>query len=158
MTIFSDYILLIMFFAFPLLSQESSSDFQEGGKDTAGTRSDIKAKPIIGTLDLFLTAPVVLGQDRDEFEIAQKIMNKKNHFIQCYTNNLTKFDPLSFRIRFEITILSNGEVQSVNTIMKGTKNQVMINCLKSVFRQIRFSSVSGNKPAIVEQSLIFRII
>jgi hypothetical protein len=151
-------LLLIMLFAFPVFSQENSSNIHTGNKDTVKSTTGTKAKPIIGTLDLFLTAPVVNGQDRDEFEISQKIMDKKNQFIQCYVNNLTKYDPLSFRIRFEITIKPSGEVQTVNVIMKGTKNQVMMNCLKAVFRQIIFSAVSGTKPTIVEQSLIFRVI
>ncbi len=151
-------IFLFLICAFRATAQDDSTQIQNGISDTAKTGSSVRTQPIVGTLDLFLPAPVVSGQGRDEFDIARRILNKKNYFLQCYTGNLSKFDPLTFRIRFEIIVLPSGEVQSVNTLMKGTKNQVMINCIRSVFRQIRFGPSEKTGTMIIEQSLIFRVI
>ncbi len=153
-------IVFIFFFIMhtrPGFSQDTlNSRIKAAWQDTV--TGNLKTGPLVGTLDLFITAPRVTGGVRDEFEVAQKIMNKKNFFIQCYTNNITKFDNLTFRIRFEIVVKPSGEVESVNVLTRGTKNQTMINCFRSVFRQIRFSAVDSGQNMVIEQSLIFRII
>lgn len=117
-----------------------------------------KTAPVIGALDIFFPAPVVVGSSRSEYDIAKRIQDKKRLFLQCYTNHITRFDDLAFRIRFEIVILPNGEVESVQVISRGTKNQTMINCFRSVFRQIIFDADDSGQKTLVQQSLVFRII
>lgn len=123
-----------------------------------GEQDTLRKAPVVGALDLFFPAPVVAGGNRSEYEIAQRFLSKKRYFIQCYTNHITRYDDLVFRTRFEIVILPNGEVESVQVLSRGTKNQSMINCFRNVFRQIIFEPDSSGQKTLVQQSLIFQVI
>lgn len=149
--------LLSLTLVFPLLSQDIQKGFNDTtGKDTAVAKGRTYS---LGMLDLFLTAPVVVGGGREEDEVADKIRNKKDYFIQCYTNNLTKYDAYTFKVRFQFKIEPSGEVKEVNTVFRGTKNAVIINCIKNVIRQIRFKPLPKDSGiCVVEQSFIFRVI
>ena len=123
--------------------------------DTSGFRQD-KSR---GTLDIFCTAPDVYGGNRDEQEISERIQLKMNYFANCYGTTVTAQDEKSFKVRFRIVVKPAGNVSDVSFVFKGTKNDRLLTCLKTILSQLQFSHVSsGHGDCTVEQSVIFKII
>jgi len=125
------------------------------GVEVSGNAGKLqKRKQIKIRIKMKMAQPEMDDGELDAKKVGNRIRRRKRAFQACYERELKRSSDLAGKVLLEVTVGSNGRVNSVE-ILENDLNASVGNCVRSKMRSIRFPKPEGGDEAIFTYPFVF---